>query len=266
MKFYQVVLIGLTLMVQSCGSETQADNGTIELETPEVIEDTTTVEVVEEIPIEINEHLQTILDKSDTTYQLPFNVDTSFVKALDFTQKSTQSSLNFENGRYLAKRTVENAPTFNATYNIEIFCEIDSLKAEGAYEDYVSNLDIGMMQESDAYVEGLIEIDSSKLIVLWSITYSTYEACPFGSGTLVLGTLLNNYEVQNTMLFAEVSQGSDPPSWGETQNSTTITTDLNLSTYYLSLSGDSDEGYVDKIEETYDAEIGSEAFEYGMEY
>ena len=266
MKFYQVVVIGLILMVQSCGAEIEEDNGANDVKTQEGIVDTTNVEVVEEVPIEINDHLQTILDKSDTTYQLPFSVDTNFVKAIDFTQKSIQSSLSFENGRYLAERIVENAPTFNAAYNIEIFCKIDSLKAAGAYEDYVSNLDIGMTQESDAYIEGGIEIDSSKIIVLWSITYSTYEACPFASGTLVLGTLLNNYEVQNTMLFAEVSQGSDPPSWGETQVSTTITTDLNLSTYSLSQSGDSDEGDVDRIEETYDAEIGEEAIEYGMEY
>ncbi|NOQ71233.1 MAG: hypothetical protein GQ574_04495 [Crocinitomix sp.] len=266
MKYYPIIAFVLLAFVQACGSETNTEPLTDEVQTLEEVIDTAIVEPLVEEKIVINDHLQAILDKSDTTYQLPINVDTNFVNAIDFEQKSIQTSLSFENGRYLGARLLENAPTGNATYNIEVFCKIDSLKSEGEYEDYVNNLDIGMMQVAEAFVEGLIEIDSSKLILLWSITFSTYEACPYASGSLVFGTLLHNYEVQNTMLLAEVSGGGDPPSWGETRISTSISKTLEMKTNSINQYGDSDEGEVETIAESYLTEIGVEAFEYGMDY
>ncbi|MFT5820102.1 MAG: hypothetical protein ACI8ZM_001336 [Crocinitomix sp.] len=258
MKSYPFIAIALTIFIQACGAETESNSGESEIQSPVALIDTTAIVEVEEPQIEINEHLQVILDKADTTYQLPMAVDTNFVYAIDFIEKSDRTALSFENGRYLSKGYLENAPTDNAIYQIETFCEIDSLKFEGAYDEYVQNLDIGMMQVSNSYVEGLIEIDSERKILLWSITFSTYEACPFASGSLVFGTLLNNYEVQNTMLVAECSEGSDPPSWGLTRISTNFSSASNIKTYSLNQSGDSDAGEVDGYEENYDTEIVEE--------
>ena len=266
MKYYPIIALVLLAFVQACGSETNTEPLTAEVEQQVEVVDSAIVETVTEQEIVINTHLQAILNKSDATYQLPFDIDTNFVNAIDFEQKSIQTSLSFENGRYLGARLLENAPTNNASYNIEIFCKIDSLTAEGEYEDYVNNLDIGMMQVSEAYVEGLIEVDSSKLVLLWSITFSSYEACPYASGSLVYGTLLQNYEVQNTMLLAEVSGGGDPPSWGETRISTSISKAFDMKTNSINQSGDSDQGDVETNTESYLTEIGDHAFEYGMDF
>ena len=168
----------------------------------EEVVDTASVEPIVEPVVEIGDQLQAIIGKSDTTYSLPAAVDTNFVHNIGFFERSDESAMSYLNGQYLTEQLLESSPTFNGEYYIKIFCELDSLKSVGAYEEYVRNLDIGMMQVADAFVEGIIQLDDQKQILLWSINYSTYEACPFASGAAVYGTLLDNYEVKNTMLLA----------------------------------------------------------------
>jgi hypothetical protein len=265
MKIYSFLTIVLFVFIQSCGSEIESDPKVSEIQVPELTQDTTVTVAVEEPKPEISAHLQTILDKSDTTYFLPMAVDTNFIKVIDFNDKSDRTALNFENGQYLGARILESAPTFEGEYYMEVFCELDSLKSAGAYADYVNNLDIGMMQVADAFVEGIIDLGEGKHMLLWSINFSTYEACPYASGAAVYGTLLSNYEVQNTMLLAEVSGGGDPPAWGDTNVSTEITAEFEIETYSLNRSGE-DEGPADIIEETYVTRIGDSGFEFADDY
>lgn len=250
MKHRHNILILLTAFAFACSAESETNNLSEELQPVPENTNSSSVERLVEPEIEINAHLQTILDKSDTTYELPMNVDTSFIKAIDFTGKRDQSSLSYENGLYLAEHLLESAPTDNGTYYLNTFYQLDSLKSVGEYDEYVNNLDIGMMQVADAFVEGIIDLGDQRHIVLWSINFSTYEACPFASGAAVYGSLLSNYEVQNTMLLAEVSGGGDPPAWGDTNISTQISTTLEIDTYYINRSGE-DEESIDIIEETY---------------
>jgi hypothetical protein len=266
MKRYHFLPILFTVFAFACGTEAEEDEVT-ETVDPIIEEtiDTASVEPIVEPVAEIGDDLQAILDKSDTTYSLPYNVDTNFVHAINYLERSDESALSYLNGQYLAERLLENSPTFNGEYYIKIFCELDSLKSVGAYEEYVRNLDIGMMQVADAFVEGMIQLNDQKQVLLWSINYSTYEACPFASGAAVYGTLLDNYEVINTMLLAEVSSGGDPPSWGDTNVSTEITSALEIETYWINRSGE-DEGPADIIQETYATRIGESGFELDDDY
>ena len=231
----------------------------------EEVVDTASVEPIVEPVVEIGDQLQAIIGKSDTTYSLPAAVDTNFVHNIDFFERSDESAMSYLNGQYLTEQLLESSPTFNGEYYIKIFCELDSLKSVGAYEEYVRNLNIGMMQVADAFVEGIIQLDDQKQILLWSINDSTYEACPFASGAAVYGTLLDNYEVKNTMLLAEVSSGGDPPAWGDTNVSIEISAELEINTYWINRPGE-DEGPADVIEETYATRIGATGFELDDDY
>lgn len=227
-------VIPLMSFFLSCGGNTE------NTDTPNTENDSiASVDTIQEEtapPIVIDDHLQAILDKSDSVYKAPFWVDTNFVLAMDFESRSEQSALNYENGHYLADNYLANHPTEMASYTLRSFYEIDSLKAQGEYEDYVSSLDIGMMQHADAYTEGLLELDESNSLLLWSLTFGSYEACPYYSGTLVFGTLLNNYEVKNTVLLAEMSGGGDPPYWGDTGISSYVTSS-SITTSTIDRSG-----------------------------
>ena len=239
------------ILVCSCSSDESAETVISANEKSEESLDTLSEVVFEEI--QINDHLQAILDKSTAKYALPIVIDTNFIKAIDFESKDAQNVLNFENVRYLTSSLIENEPTEYAGYSLNSFFKIDSLKAEGEYEDYVNGLDIGMMQEADAYGEGLINLENNQHMLLWSLNYSTYEACPYGYGSIVFGTLLNNYEVMNTLVLAEVSGGSDPPAWGDTNISSELTPTL-IKTNKIDRSS----GYDEEAEEEITAETKSD--------
>jgi len=119
---------------------------------------------------------------------------------------------------------IDNTPTYWAKRNVNYFIEIDSMKLMGTYENYVENLDVGMMKESIANIHQKIIIDSNNYILLWSIYYSTDEACPYASGTIVFGTYFNNNVAQNTATLGEDSGGGDSPYWASTFITSEITT------------------------------------------
>lgn len=260
MKRYLVLGILLTLLAGCDSSENIDNEDVVNSGAVGLVDSTTTDEVI----VEINDHLQTILNKSSANYDLPLQMDTNFVMEIDFEAKAEQQALNFENVRYLTKNLIENDPTEAATYIINSFLSIDSLKAEGEYEEYVNSLDLGMMKESQAFAEGIIAVSGKNNILLWSLDYSTYEACPYASGALVFGTFLENYEVVNTVLLAEVSGGADAPFWWETRVSSVIRS-TDIKTIRIERSGgDEDKNgkeIIEKTEDHYTVEIMEEGFE-----
>ena len=135
----------------------------------------------------------------------------------------------------------------------------------GTYEDYVNNIDIGMMKESEANIHQKLIIDANNYIMLWSISYSTYEACPYASGTIVFGTYFNNNVAQNTATLGEDSGGGDAPYWGGTLITSQISSTAIITQKYEVNGGDMDEEtgeeIIDRTDNTYNIALTELGFE-----
>lgn len=101
-------------------------------------------------------------------------------------------------------------------WTLKEFLKLDSLKEDGKFEDYSSSLDLGMTAASDAYSKEVLILNDSTDLLVWYIDHHTYEACPYGYGTVCFGSLFVNGNFKNTAVIAEYSGGGDPPAWGST--------------------------------------------------
>ena len=81
--------------------------------------------------------------------------------------------------------------------------------------EYVENIDIGMMQNIHAHLYGSAEINESSKILLWTMNYASYEACPYYYAEIFLGTYVIDNKVVSCALLGEVSGGGDAPYWSD---------------------------------------------------
>jgi hypothetical protein len=210
----------------SCGGTEETTNDLVENQ------DSTQIDsmIVETIEIEVDPNrividVDELLAKSEETFELPLVVDSAFVSSY-VTNDEEDYNLSMDEAKYMSFDFVENDITSMADYIVPIFIRLDSLKVNGGYDDYQSTLDIGGTRYSNGNVIGKVEISEQSIMLLWTISYATYEACPYGQGTYVYGTVFTNSVGTNTALIAELSGGGDPPAWGDTK----IEAEINDST------------------------------------
>ena len=91
------------------------------------------------------------------------------------------------------------------------FLRIDSLKKADRYEDYISHIDIGQLQEAKAYQIKNVNLSESKLGKIWGIYYGSYEACPAYSGDDIFLTILEKNIPISTILIGSNYGVVDPP-------------------------------------------------------
>jgi hypothetical protein len=143
---------------------------------------------------------------------LPFNLDTTFILKAD-----TNDRIPYQQIRSLGYEFLKNELTDGLINNIQEFCKIDSLKQAGAYKSYIDSLTIGMTKISIAYKIGVIDFKNNSRLFIWGITNSSYEACPFYSGTYLAGTFVNEAKQNTHFILGEISGGGDPPSMGSNE-------------------------------------------------
>lgn len=223
----------------------------VDLDTAEVIE--------EKVQIDVTTLLRKL--NNDTVYQLPFTLDSNYMESIG---EENEILTNLE-VQYLSSDLINNQITEWSSYDIKSFIDIDSMRLMGTYEEYVDNIDIGMMQESDAYLLHKISVDANSFILLWSISYSTYEACPYASGTVVFGTYFNNNMALNTAVLGEDSGGGDAPYWGSTFITSQITSDHILTNKHEESGGDMDEETGEDIVDVIDKEFEVKLSQLGFE-
>jgi hypothetical protein len=258
------VLIGLSILLFSCKESdtveiTQSDTGELTVDTTffeqkieqELIDSTLTIDL---------DLLLTKVD-SDTAYHVPFHLDSIYMSTFEDLDASTLTNAEVE---YLSTNLVDNTPTNWSSYSIQSFIDIDSMRLMGTYENYVDNLDIGMMKESDANIHQKIIIDENNYILLWSITYSTYEACPYASGIVVFGTYFYNNLALNTATLGENSGGGDAPYWGSTFITSQINSTLIITNKHEESGGEIDEETGEDIIEISDKEFKVNLTELGF--
>ena len=198
----------------------------------------------------------------DTIYHVPFHLDSIYMSSFEEIEESTLTNLEVQ---YLSSNLIDNAPTEWSTYTINSFIEIDSMRLMDTYDDYTNTIDIGMIQESDANIHQKIITSKNNYILLWSITYSTVEACPYSSGTVVFGTLFNKNTAINTATLGENSGGGDAPYWANTFITSQINTTSILTSKHYESGGDTDdlmgEDIIDVIDEEFKISILDKGFE-----
>jgi hypothetical protein len=72
------------------------------------------------------------------------------------------------------------------------------------------------MARTEASAMQLVNLNDSADLFLWVLDYSSYEACPYYSGTTIYGSLFVNRKFKNTAAIGDISGGGDPPVWGGT--------------------------------------------------
>jgi len=217
------ILIPISLLafaVISCGGDAaeETDNNTNEADS--VAMDTVASPI--EIP-PMDETLTAICDRTIETKNIPFVIDSIYIEDYVTYESDDPDNLTSEEVKYLTPDFLKNEPTEYSNYTVKTFYRLDSMKNNNTYDDYVNSLDIGMMKDIDAYLCDKIIVNDSTFILLWAISYGSYEACPYSSGTVIFGTYVLNNSVKNVAVVGESSGGGDPPVWGDTFISSEIT-------------------------------------------
>ena len=257
-QFYFLFALGLLV---SCGSKTTSHND--QEDSAEISQDTALIEsdidtiAIEQVNFsnEVAELLPFFLD----TLSLPLDIDSNYIQSRG---EHKGKQLEYKQLSILAANGMVNSVALDNQYIIETAIRIDSLKSVNQYDDYVANIDIGMIQEAGSYAQAILQISETRQILLWQMDFSTYEACPYASGDIVFGTLIENGELKNTIELAEVSGGGDPPVWNDTYINARITEDMVEQYVYYSYGESVDEGedIIETNEQEYKIEIKENGF------
>lgn len=140
---------------------------------------------------------------------LPFNA------GAETWESGIYEEMNYLNGdqvKLLSENLIEHDLSLQSKWDIENFCKIDSLMNNGGYDEYLANLDIGMIEFVDARALYNYPVAEHQEFLIWLISYSTMEACPFASGNVVFGTLIHHNKIAACTVINEEMGGADPPS------------------------------------------------------
>lgn len=160
------------------------------------------------------------LEKEFKLLSFPLNMDTLFVQTVDTTNRIT-----YQQVRELGVNFLKGELGDGMVYDINEFAQIDSLKQSGGYKTYLEKIDIGMTKTCIAYKVGVLNFPDKSKLFIWGITNASFEACPFFSGTLLIGTYVNANKQATLFNIAEISGGGDPPSMMNTVTTSKITED-----------------------------------------
>lgn len=267
MKIKPIIPFLIALLLLSCGGETVNSENGEEFISDSLSIDSASLDTLIELEIDPNRpeiDVEKLLAKTNQEFELPLLVDSVFIEDNAVTGQEANYNLTYLEARYLGFSFPEGDLVSSGHWNIETFIKLDSLKTNGGYDDYQANIDIGQTRYSVGQVIGKLRINSQTVMLLWSLDYATYEACPWGAGTYIFGTLFTNNVGINTCLLGENSGGGDPPSWGETYMQSDLT-DSTLTTFCLDSWGeygyDGEDDYTETQERTELVKVNSFGFE-----
>ncbi len=168
-----------------------------------------------------NAAAEPVLDESMPVLELPFVFDSSAVKELE----TGGVTLPSEKVQTYAALFTEDSLTQLAQYAVRDVLKIDSLKTVGAYETYLTELDLGMTENAFAQKHAQFKLPEGRGLLLWSAFSKTMEVCPFYAGTLYFVTVFEEKTPKSTILIGEVSGGGDPPYMASTYTSSRLGAD-----------------------------------------
>lgn len=140
---------------------------------------------------------------------LPFTIDSLFF--LDTSGNKKLRVIPIEEVEFLTKTLHKEEASDANRYYINDYLKIKNAKLDHHYEAFKKKLDIGMIQDAECYYLGKIEYQDSVALILWELTYSSYEACPVFEGKHVMASLIYNGEVVHSLEIAAHETSIDPP-------------------------------------------------------
>ncbi len=222
-----------------------------------------TLIIIEQSDLREEIDVSKLLAKSNQSFELPLIIDSTFIEKYALQGEEAEYNLTYPEAKYLGFEFPDGDLVSGGSWRINTFIKIDSMKSVGAYEDYLESLDLGQARYCIGQVIGSLAINSQSQMLIWNLDYATYEACPYGYGTYVFGTIFTNGVGTNTCLLAEESGGGDPPSWGEGYMQTEIS-DTTVTVFSIDSWGeygdDGEDDIVEKQERTEVLSIGSHGF------
>jgi len=252
------LMVVLVLFVLSCNNneEISSDEKGNNIDQDSLLTDNLIVDTLIEIDVDpdrIEINTADLLAKATETFSLPLLIDSTFIEKYALTGEESAYNLTYKEAKHLGFDSPEADLVSAGSWRINTFINIDSMKSVGAYEDYLESLDLGQARYCIGQVIGSLAINSQSQMLIWNLDYATYEACPYGYGTYVFGTIFTNGVSINTCLLAEESGGGDPPSWGESYMQSeivdTTVTVLSLDTWG-EYGDDGEDDFVEKQERT----------------
>ncbi len=232
MKNY-IYLFGI-LLLASCGNKEQASSDITVKADSSVVENASSF---------------VFNNKDFKELTLPLNIDTTFIQKVD-----TNNRITYQQIRQLGVNFISGELGDGLVYDINEFAQIDSLKQSGGYRAYLEKIDIGMTKTCIAYKVGVVNLNANNKLFIWGITNASYEACPYFSGTLLIGTFVNEKNIATSFDLAEISGAGDPPATMTTETVSKITNDgrIEITSIVinddLDLNGEGKEKKVFKIE------------------
>jgi hypothetical protein len=175
---------------------------------------------------------------------LPLIIDTNFIMEVD-----TNDRIPYQQVRQLGTNVLKNDVFGGITYDLNSFCEIDSLKQEDMYNAYLEKLDIGMTKIAISFKVGVIKYGNNSRLFIWGVHNSSYEACPFFGGTTLIGTFVNSKNQNVHFVIGELSAGGDPPSMGNDEVTARLEKDGTIKIHSLSVTDDLDVPGDDRTEQ-----------------
>ena len=176
----------------------------------------------------------TFKSKFKTQLTFPFSIDTNLLIRIngetvndeDLLRK-TDSTINFKELKKLRSSIIYHSSEENYKWYLDKSVEFDKMSKE-EYKSYLSSIDIGQAKVSKVFSYGIQRLTDSTELLIWYIKYNTFEACPFGFGTLFFGTVLTSNHIQCSFPLAEFTGGGDPPIFSEQKIDFTLSEDLTF--------------------------------------
>ena len=160
-----------------------------------------------------------LIGRVNNTLNAPYVLDHKEIEALD----QSDNELTQQEVALLTEHLVENEDFGFIKYRLESYFKVHHLKDSIGEEAYMEDIDLGMTKNCDAYVNKKVNLTENRSLLIWSLDYSTYEACPYYAGTYVLATLCVDGKISHTAFVGESSGGGDAPVWSTIEMSSTIT-------------------------------------------
>ncbi len=147
-----------------------------------------------------------VLDFFNKKCPLPFAVDTTLLFHLE-----NFDSLGTNEVKALTGNWFKHDLVAGASYDIETFYKIDSVKAVGKYKEYCDSLQIGNTKYANAYAICKLQADTNTAILVWTLVSSSYEACPYSETKTVYFTIVYGGAITQTFELGEYGTYADAP-------------------------------------------------------
>jgi hypothetical protein len=215
-----IYLISLTLIASSCTGEN--DSNGADNDNPISDIDTMTIEEPEPIPLVLQTFPEELsnLSSSFDTLQFPFTLKHEVLDKHESKGEFSSKQLEFLSQNYTDKAVESYAYLNDALKMYE-------RKQKGTYQTYVDNLDLAQLKDATAHPYGQLNLDTA-IVLLWTVNYSSFEACPFYTGKDLYASVIQNDSVQTTVYLGNESSGGDPPMFAETFMNLEITKLLEM--------------------------------------